>query len=148
MATSPDQYQDSFHTTLKGKIVISGDGKPINKEISLKQFKPDDLYSISPDHLWDSKITRTKSYIFDHYDPQPYDPKEDEKMILATQMAVKVMADKLSTIDMHTANYDVLNRVCEHLLSNPKERYTPIDSETMADLTDQLKQKETLSLSL
>ena len=44
---------------------------------------------------------------------------------------------------MHESNYDVLNKMIENLLTNPHIKYDTSDPETMTELTDKLKQKET-----
>jgi len=40
MASSPENYQEIYHMSKKGDVIISGDGKPIEKTKSLKEFDP------------------------------------------------------------------------------------------------------------
>ena len=147
MASNPENYQEIYHMSKKGDVIISGDGKPIEKTKSLQEFNPDEIYSISPENLWESKMTRSKSYIFKHFNPLPYDPLEDERIVMATQHAMQTMAEKLASLNMHHSNFEMINRMVETLLTNPQVKYDPLDSETVNDMTTQLKIKDTLMMS-
>ena len=57
-------------------------------------------------------------------------------------MAVNLMANKLGNLEMHESNYDVLNKVIQKLLVNPQIKHDTSDPETMTELTDKLKEKE------
>ena len=146
MATGPDSYQDSFHITEWGDVIITGEGKPIEKTRSLDEYDPNDLHTIPPNKLWDSKMTRSKSSIFQHGNTHPYNINKKDRMILATQSAVNLMANKLGNLEMHESNYDILNKMIENLLFNPQIKYDTSDPETMTELTDKLRQKETLMM--
>jgi len=92
-------------------------------------------------------MTRSKSYIFKHFNPLPYDPIEDERIVMATQHAMQTMAGKLASLNMHQSNFEMINRMVETLLTNPQVKYDPLDSEKMNDLTSQLQLKDTLMMS-
>ena len=100
------------------------------------------FYTISPTTLWDSKKTRSNSHLFQPGNTQPYNPNKTERMLHTTQMAVNLMASKLGNLEMHESNYDVLNKVIQKLLVNPQIKHDTSDPETMTELTDKLKEKE------
>ena len=142
MATGPDTFKDHFHITEWGDVIITGEGNPIKKNISLDEFDSDDLYTISPTTLWDSKKTRSNSHLFQPGNTQPYNPNKTDRMLHTTQMAVNMMASKLGNLEMHEANYDVLNKVIQKLLVNPQIKHDTSDPETVTELTDKLKEKD------
>ena len=142
MATGPDTFKDYYHITEWGDVIITGEGNPIKKNISLDAFDSADLHTISPTTLWDSKKTRSNSHLFQPGNTQPYNPNKADRMLYTTQMAVNMMANKLGNLEMHEANYDVLNKVIQKLLVNPQIKHDTSDPETMTELTDKLKEKE------
>ena len=142
MATGPDTFKDHFHITEWGDVIITGEGNPIKKNIPLDEFDSDDLHTISPTILWDSKKTRSNSHLFQPGNTQPYNPNKTDRMLHTTQMAVNMMANKLGNLEMHEANYDVLNKVIQKLLVNPQIKHDTSDPETVTELTDKLKEKE------
>ena len=142
MATGPDSYKESYHITEWGDVIITREGNPIKKNISLDEFDPSDLFTISPTKLWDSKKTRSNSSLFQPGNTQPYNPNKTDRMLYTTQMAVNLMANRLGNLEMHESNYDVLNKMIENLLINPQIKYDTSDPETMTELTDKLKEKE------
>ena len=142
MATGPDTYKDYYHITEWGDVIITGEGNPIKKNTSLDDIDPSDLFTISPSTLWDSKKTRSNSALFQPGNTQPYNPNKADRMLHTTQMAVNLMASKLGDLEMHESNYDVLNKVIQKLLVNPQIKHDTSDPETMTELTDKLKEKE------
>ena len=101
MATGPDTYKDYYHITEWGDVIITGEGNPIKKNISLDDIDPSDLFTISPSTLWDSKKTRSNSALFQPGNTQPYNPNKADRMLYTTQMAVNLMASKLGNLEMH-----------------------------------------------
>ena len=142
MATGPDTYSEYYHITEWGDVIITGEGNPIKKNISLDEFDPSNLFTISPSTLWDSKKTRSNSSLFQPGNTQPYNPNKADRMLYTTQMAVNLMANRLGNLEMHEANYDVLNKVIQKLLVNPQIKHDTSDPETMTELTDKLKEKD------
>ena len=145
MATGPDDYQNHYHIDKEGNVIISGEGKPIEKSKSLKEF--DKLYSIDPQTLWDSRPTRSKSYLFENGNPKPHIIQDDSdltpgKMIELTQKAMHRMADKLTDPNMPEENIEMLNRMIQQLLTHPNDKYDPLTSDKVKNLTHQLQQNE------
>ena len=146
MAT-PEKFQNIYHKDKEGNVIIDREGSPIELTKSLKEFQ--NLYTIAPEILWSSRTTRNKQYIFENGNSKPYKVETDDditpgKMIKVTQQAMLTMAERLNDTKLPEENVENLNQLFSHLLTNPNEKYDPLNPDKINNLTHQLTQNETI----